>query len=124
MSTSRVWVISRVQNPVFTYRIEGFYLESDLDELTATFVLSTSANQESVAGQYDIEVTGNREDVLIIRQYPQGQKVHHLNKEAESKSTSSKIKLNLSLAVYECPSFNTQSLFNYTLLKKKYQPPQ
>ena len=47
-------------------------------------------------------------------------KLNHLNKEAESKSSSSKIKLSLSLALYECPSFNKQSLFNYTLLKKKY----
>jgi hypothetical protein len=47
-------------------------------------------------------------------------KAHQLNKEAESKSSPSKIKLNLSLAVYECPSFKTQSLINYTLLKKKY----
>ncbi|NQW78116.1 MAG: hypothetical protein HQ449_02255, partial [Chitinophagaceae bacterium] len=47
-------------------------------------------------------------------------KLNHLNKEAESKSSSSKIKLSLSLALYECPSFNKQSLINYTLLKKKY----
>lgn len=47
-------------------------------------------------------------------------KVHQLGKEAQSKSTSSKIKLNISLAVYECPSFNQQSLFNYTLSKMKY----
>ncbi len=47
-------------------------------------------------------------------------KLNHLDKETQSKSSSSKIKLNLSLAVYECPSFNNQSLFNYTLLKKKY----
>ncbi len=47
-------------------------------------------------------------------------KLNHLNKEAESKSSSSKIKLSLSLALYECPSFNKQSLINHTLLKKKY----
>ncbi len=34
---------------------------------------------EALANAGDIEVTGNREDVLIIRQYPQGQKIHHLN---------------------------------------------
>jgi hypothetical protein len=28
--------------------------------------------------------------------------------------------LNLSLAVYECPSFNKQTIFNYTLPKMKY----
>ncbi len=47
-------------------------------------------------------------------------KLNYLNKEAESKSSSSKIKLSLSLALYECPSFNKQSLINHTLLKKKY----
>lgn len=34
---------------------------------------------EALANAGDIEMTGNREDVLIIRQYPQGQKIHHLN---------------------------------------------
>lgn len=34
---------------------------------------------EALANAGDIEVTGNREDVMIIRQYPQGQKIHHLN---------------------------------------------
>jgi len=56
------------------------------------------------------------EAAIVANQY----KLNHLNKEAESKSSSSKIKLSLSLALYECPSFNKQSLINYTLLKKKY----
>lgn len=34
---------------------------------------------EALANAGDVEMTGNREDVLIIRQYPQGQKIHHLN---------------------------------------------
>lgn len=34
---------------------------------------------EALANAGDITVTGNREDVLIIRQYPQGQQIHHLN---------------------------------------------
>ncbi|WP_298533175.1 polysaccharide biosynthesis/export family protein [uncultured Algibacter sp.] len=34
---------------------------------------------EAIANAGEIDVVGNREDVLIIRQYPQGQKVHHLN---------------------------------------------
>ncbi|PWK18645.1 polysaccharide export outer membrane protein [Xanthomarina spongicola] len=34
---------------------------------------------EALANSGDIEMTGNREDVLIIRQYPQGQKIHHVN---------------------------------------------
>ena len=64
-----------------------------------------------------IKAASDEEEAAIVANQ---QKLHHLNKEAESKSTSSKIKLNLSLAVYECPSFSTQSLINYTLLKKKY----
>ena len=56
------------------------------------------------------------EAAIVANQY----KLNHLNKEAESKSSSSKIKLSLSLALYECPSFNKQSLINHTLLKKKY----
>ena len=34
---------------------------------------------EALANAGDIEMTGNRKDVLIIRQYPQGQQIHHLN---------------------------------------------
>ena len=34
---------------------------------------------EALANAGDIEMTGNREDVLIIRQYPQGQQIHHIN---------------------------------------------
>ena len=34
---------------------------------------------EALANAGDITITGNREDVLIIRQYPQGQQIHHLN---------------------------------------------
>lgn len=64
-----------------------------------------------------IKAASDEEEAAIVANQ---NKVHHLNKEAESKSTSSKIKLNLSLAVYECPSFSSQSLINYTLLKKKY----
>ncbi len=64
-----------------------------------------------------IKAASDEEEAEIVANQ---HKAHQLNKEAESKSNSSKIKLNLSLAVYECSSFNTQSLFNYTLLKKKY----
>ena len=34
---------------------------------------------EAIANAGDITMTGNREDVLLIRQYPQGQQIHHLN---------------------------------------------
>lgn len=34
---------------------------------------------EAIANSGEIPVTGNRKDVMIIRQYPQGQKIHHLD---------------------------------------------
>ena len=34
---------------------------------------------EALANSGDIRPTGNRKDVLIIRQYPQGQKIHHID---------------------------------------------
>jgi len=34
---------------------------------------------EAIAGVGDITITGNRKDVLIIRQYPDGKKIHHLD---------------------------------------------
>ncbi len=34
---------------------------------------------EAIANNGDIKVTGNRKDVVIIRQYPLGQKVHHID---------------------------------------------
>ncbi|MRT17154.1 sugar transporter [Vitellibacter sp. q18] len=34
---------------------------------------------EAIANSGDIELTGDRSDVVIIRQYPAGQKVHHID---------------------------------------------
>ena len=34
---------------------------------------------EAIANSGEIKETGDKTDVLIIRQYPQGQKIHHLN---------------------------------------------
>ena len=34
---------------------------------------------EAIANSGDIKSTGNRKDVLVIRQYPQGQKIHHID---------------------------------------------
>ena len=64
-----------------------------------------------------IKAASDEEEAAIVANQ---HKLNHLDKEAQSKSSPSKIKLNLSLAVYECPTFNKQDLFNYTLLKKKY----
>jgi hypothetical protein len=64
-----------------------------------------------------IKAASDEEEAAIVANQ---HKANQLNKEAESKSGPSKIKLNLSLAVYECPLFNSHRLLNYTLLKKKY----
>jgi polysaccharide export outer membrane protein len=34
---------------------------------------------EALANAGDIKNTGNRRDILIVRQYPQGQKIHHID---------------------------------------------
>ena len=34
---------------------------------------------EAIANAGDITQTGDRKDVLILRQYPQGQKIHHID---------------------------------------------
>ena len=34
---------------------------------------------DAIANSGDIPVTGNKRDILIIRQYPQGQKIHHID---------------------------------------------
>jgi len=34
---------------------------------------------EAIANSGDIPVTGDKKDVMIIRQYPQGQKIHHID---------------------------------------------
>ena len=79
-----------------------FYDIVSIDQTKEGWVIKAASDEEEAA--------------IVANQH----KLNHLDKEAQSKSTSSKIKLNLSLALYECPSFNKQSLFNYILLKKKY----
>jgi polysaccharide export outer membrane protein len=34
---------------------------------------------EAIANVGEIPITGDKKDVLIIRQYPQGQQIHHLD---------------------------------------------
>ena len=34
---------------------------------------------EAIANAGEIPLTGNKKDVLVIRQYPQGQQIHHLD---------------------------------------------
>jgi hypothetical protein len=96
---------------------EGYQWEEKGREFSYKGMFYDIVSIEQTKEGWVIKAASDEEEAAIVANQ---HKLNHLNKEAESKSTSSKIKLNLSLAVYECPSFNTQSLFNYTLLKKKY----
>jgi hypothetical protein len=96
---------------------EGYQWEEKGREFSYKGMFYDIVSIEQTKEGWVIKAASDEEEAAIVANQ---QKVHHLNKEAESKSTSSKIKLNLSLAVYECPSFNSHGLFNYTLLKKKY----
>jgi hypothetical protein len=46
------------QNPDFDYKVEGAYVEEDMEELGKTLLLTTSAGPESNAGTYTIEIGG------------------------------------------------------------------
>ena len=96
---------------------EGYQWEEKGREFSYKGMFYDIVSIEKTKEGWVIKAASDEEEAEIVANQ---NKVHHLNKEAESKSTSSKIKLNLSIAVYECSSFNPQSLFNYTLLKKKY----
>jgi hypothetical protein len=96
---------------------EGYQWEEEGREFSYEGMFYDIVSIEQTKEGWVIKAASDEEEAAIVANQ---HKAQHLNTEAESKSTSSKIKLNLSLAVYECPSFNTQSLFNYTLLKKKY----
>jgi hypothetical protein len=96
---------------------EGYQWEEKGREFSYKGMFYDIVSIEQTKEGWVIKAASDEEEAAIVANQ---NNVHHLNKEAESKSSSSKIKLNLSLAVYECSSFNTQSLFNYTLLKKKY----
>ena len=43
---------------------------------------------EAIANSGDITITGNREDVIIIRQYPDGKKIHHVDLTSKELLTS------------------------------------
>ena len=96
---------------------EGYHWEEKGREFSYKGMFYDIISIEQTKEGWVIKAASDEEEAAIVANQ---NKVHHLNKEAESKSTSSKIKLNLNLAVYECSSFNTQRLFNYILLKKKY----
>jgi hypothetical protein len=96
---------------------EGYQWEEKGREFSYKGMFYDIVSIEQTKEGWVIKAASDEEEAAIVANQ---HKLNHLDKEAESKSTSSKIKLNLSLAVYECPSFSTQGLFNYTLLKKKY----
>ena len=96
---------------------EGYQWEEKGREFSYKGMFYDIVSIEQTKEGWVIKAASDEEEAAIVANQ---NKVQHLNKEAGSKSSSSKIKLNLSLAVYECPSFSTQSLINYTLLKKKY----
>ncbi len=96
---------------------EGYQWEEEGREFSYKGMFYDIVSIKQTKEGWVITAASDEEEAAIVaNQY----KAHQLNKEAQTKSTSSKIKLNLSLAVYECPSLNKHSLFNYTILKKKY----
>jgi hypothetical protein len=96
---------------------EGYQWEEKGREFSYKGMFYDIVSIEQTKEGWVIEAASDEEEAAIVANQ---NKVQNLDKEAQSKSSSSKIKLNLSLAVYECPSFSTQSLINYTLLKMKY----
>jgi hypothetical protein len=97
---------------------EGYQWEEKGREFSYKGMFYDIVSIEQTKEGWVIKAASDEEEAAIVANQ---HKAHHLNKEVGSKSTSSKIKLNLSLAVYECSSFNTQNLFNYTLLKRSIQ---
>ena len=96
---------------------EGYHWEEKGREFSYKGMFYDIVSIEQTKEGWVIKAASDEEEAAIVANQ---NKVQNLDKEAQSKSSSSKIKLNLSLAVYECPSMSTQSLINYTLLKKKY----
>ena len=96
---------------------EGYQWEEKGREFSYKGMFYDIVSIEQTKEGWVIKAASDEEEAAIVANQ---NKIQHLDKEAQSKSSSSKIKLNLSLAVCECPSFSTQSLFNYTLLKMKY----
>jgi hypothetical protein len=96
---------------------EGYHWEEKGREFSYKGMFYDIVSIKQTKEGWVIKAASDEEEAEIVANQ---HKLNHLDKEVQSKSSSSKIKLNLSLAVYECPSFNTQSLISYTLLKKKY----
>ncbi len=85
---------------------EGYHWEEKGREFSYKGMFYDIISIEQTKEGWVIKAASDEEEAAIVANQ---HKLNHLGKEAESKSSSSKIKLNLSLAVYECPSFSTQS---------------
>jgi hypothetical protein len=96
---------------------DGYQWEENGREFSYNGMFYDIVSIEQTKEGWVIKAASDEEEAAIVANQ---HKLNHLDKEAQSKSSASKIKLNLSLAVYECSSFNSQSLFNYTFLKEKY----
>ena len=96
---------------------EGYQWEEKGREFSYKGMFYDIVAIEQTKDGWVIKAASDEEEAAIVANQ---HKLNPLDKEAQSKSSASKIKLNLSLAVYECPSFYKQSLFNFTLIKKKY----
>ena len=96
---------------------EGYQWEEKGREFSYKGMFYDIFSIEQTKEGWMIKAASDEEEAAIVANQ---HKLNHLDKEAQTKSSSSKIKLNLSLAVYECHSFNQQGLFNYTLLKMKF----
>ena len=96
---------------------EGYQWEEEGREFSYKGMFYDIVSIKQTKEGWVIKAASDEEEAAIVANQ---NKAQYLNKEAQTKSTSSKIKLNLSFAVYECSSLNKHSLFNYTLLKKKY----
>jgi hypothetical protein len=96
---------------------EGYHWEEKGREFSYKGMFYDIVSIKQTKEGWVIKAASDEEEAAIVANQ---HKLNHLDKEAQSKSSSSKIKLNLSFAVYECPLFNSQGLFNYTLLKMKY----
>ena len=96
---------------------EGYHWEEKGREFSYKGMFYDIVSIEQTKEGWVIKAASDEEEAEIVANQ---HKANHLGKEAESKSSPSKIKLKLTLAVYECPSLNSHGLFNYTLLHKKY----
>ncbi len=96
---------------------EGYHWEEKGREFSYKGMFYDIVSIKQTKEGWVIKAASDEEEAEIVANQ---HKLNHLDKEAQSKSSSSKIKLNLSLAVYECPSLNSHCLFNYTLINKKY----